>query len=143
MNVKSSMRTGFSLAEIMIAIAIIGMIMAVIVPGYNRYREKAMRTATIQSLKALKTGIDEFSEAMDGKYPEKLQDLVTKPSWLEAELAGKWESYLGVKKIPLDEWKRAFVYKRLDDPNAEHAYELYSLGAKEGKNKGKIDVWEL
>lgn len=143
MMVKSPMRAGFSLAEIMIAIAIIGMIMAVVVPGYNRYREKGKRTATISSLKALKSGIDDFSETLEGKYPEKLQDLITRPSNLDAELANKWEPFLDSKKIPLDGWNKAFVYKQT--PGGEHEYELYSVGPKtKGDSKsGKIDAWDL
>lgn len=142
MVMRPSMRAGFSLAEIMIALLIIGLIMAVVVPGYTKYKERGRRTSTTASLKVLKMAVDDFAEELEGKYPEKLQDLVTKPSNLDPELAKKWEPFVDSKKIPLDGWNRAFVYK--PTPGGEHEYELYSLGAKDGKEKGvKLDAWNL
>ena len=138
---RSSMRSGFSLAEIMIAILIIGLITAVVVPAYNKYKEKGRRTSTIASLQALKNAIDEFAEELQGNYPQSLQDLIKKPSNLEPEVADKWtEPFLRSKKVPLDGWGRPFAYKHT--PGQEQEYELYSQGPTSGK-KGKIDAWDL
>lgn len=138
---RASMKPGFSLAEIMIAILIIGLITAVVVPAYNKYKEKGRRTSTIASLQHLKNVIDEFAEDLQGHYPETLQDLIKKPSNLEPEIADKWtEPYLQSKKVPLDGWGRPFVYKHT--PGQEHEYELYSNGPTSGK-KGIINAWDL
>ena len=141
MTMKPSIRAGFSLVEIMIALAIVGLIMAVAIPKYNEFKEKGSRTATIASLRNFKGLIEQYSEDLEGKIPEKLEDLMTRPSNLDAELAPKWTGYLEGKKMPVDGWGRKFQYK--PTPGAEHEYELFSLGAKDGKQKGvKLDVWQ-
>lgn len=139
---RSSMKSGFSLVEIMVAVLILGLVMAVVVPGYNKYKEKGRKTSTIATLKLLKNAVDEYADDLQGNYPESLTDLIKKPSNLEPEIADKWaEPYLTSKKIPLDGWNRPIQYKRTQ--GQEREYELYSNGPTSGKEKGKIDAWDL
>ncbi len=135
MTTKQTMKEGFSLVEIMVAIAIIGMIMAVAIPSYNAYKAKAAKTATIQTLSSIVRGIEEFREESEGGHlPERLEDLVIKPS--NPELAKNWRSYLGGKKsVPKDGWNKSIQYK-VNPPGSEKEYELYSLGAPKGEQKG-------
>lgn len=53
MQIKSSHRTAFTLVEIMIVVAIIGLLAAIAIPSFVRAREKAQQTACILNLKAI------------------------------------------------------------------------------------------
>jgi general secretion pathway protein G len=140
MMTRSSLKAGFSLAEIMIAILIIGLISAAVIPAINKMREDSKKATTRSNLKALKSAVDTYVEELEGNYPESLQDLIKKPASLTPELLEKWEPFLQQKKIPMDGWGRPFVYKRTE--GQENEYELYSHGSTSGK-KGKIDAWDL
>jgi len=53
MRVQQSHRTAFTLVEIMIVVAIIGLLAAIAVPSFVRAREKAQQTVCIANLKAI------------------------------------------------------------------------------------------
>ena len=53
MRIKYSIRSAFTLVEIMIVVAIIGLLAAIAVPSFVRAREKAQQTACISNLRGL------------------------------------------------------------------------------------------
>ena len=53
MRIQQSHRTAFTLVEIMIVVAIIGLLAAIAVPSFVRAREKAQQTICITNLKAI------------------------------------------------------------------------------------------
>jgi type IV pilus assembly protein PilA len=59
-NFKSNMQKGFTLIELMIVIAIIGILLAIAIPAYSDYTIRARTTECINNLAPLKTGVSEF-----------------------------------------------------------------------------------
>ncbi len=138
--VSGSPKQGFSLIEILVAIAIIGLILATVGPRVMTFFSGAKVDTTKQSLLGIKSTLDMFN-LRHGEYPETLKDLYRKPS--NEELAKNWnEAYIDEKKL-VDAWKQKFHYTKT--PGGQHPYELYSYGPK-GKSTPKnewIDVWNL
>jgi len=120
-----SIKTGFSLLELMIYIAIVAILLAVAVPNFFSYIEKARKSTTESNLHMLEEAIIMYHVHI-GQYPQRLSDLIKRPS--DDRVAKKWEGpYLKAKEIPLDGWSNKFEYK-LTPQNPDHKYELYSYG---------------
>lgn len=140
MYTKRYARAGFTLMELMIAITILGIIMAIAIPNYMAYKRKAMKRATKSTLQVFEGAILMYQEDI-GQFPTRLRDLLLRPR--EERLAKKWEGpYLKRKKIPIDPWDRKYQYKVT--PGGPNPYELYSYGPK-GKGSPKVEwlsVWD-
>lgn len=114
---------GFSFLELMAALVILGLLLAVGVPAVQSYILKGKISNTEQNIRVLENAITHFH--MDiGAYPSKLKDLVQRPT--DEKLKGKWRApYL--KELPEgDGWDQPYVYRVTNDPKTP--YELYSHG---------------
>ena len=135
-------RDGFTLIEILIAIALVVIMGAIAIPGFLSYLERGRKKATVATLKSVKTNIDVFYSDV-GQYPETLKDLIKKPQ--SEELAAHWDGpYLSGKNEPVDGWNIRLHYQVVGE--GEHPYELYSYGSNKGKATPKekwINVWDL
>jgi general secretion pathway protein G len=132
-----SARAGFTLVEIMIAIAIIGLLMGLVVPAVNSAYKKAQRRTAKMSLTGLKNAITEYQRDTH-QLPGKLKDLIKKP----ANITGWEEPYIEKEEVPTDPWGNDFKYKVTQ--GGKHPYELYSWGPNgQGAPKDEwINVWE-
>ena len=143
--VHKTARSGFTLIEIMVAIAIVGIMLAIVVPGFMKMYRGAQRKTAKQSLKMMQSAINLF--VLDvGKEPEQLNDLVRRPApspYYEEDMIDEWnpEGYLSTNKVPLDPWKSKFQYRLT--LGGKHRYELYSYGpSRRGAPKAEwIRVW--
>ncbi len=72
---------GFTLIELMVVIAIIGILAAILTPVFIRARFKTYHTACVQNEKNLATALELYSLENKQLYPDALADLVvgTKP----------------------------------------------------------------
>lgn len=140
LQVSGAPRSGFSIMEIMIVIAIMGLIAGVVGPKVVNYLKNARTSTVKQSLLGLKGTIEMFN-AQVGDYPDSLKDLYKKPA--NEELAKDWAGpYIEEKKL-VDPWKSKFQYAKT--PGQKHPFELYSYGPnkKAASKDERIDVWTL
>ena len=124
---RPTLKDGFSMTELVIYMAVVGVLSMVIVPNFLSYLEKSKKMTTEATLGAVKNAIQSF-HSDTGRYPESLQDLTRTP--YDDVIAKRWEGpYLQLKsedEEPLDGWKNELVYNRLS--GEDKPFELYSLG---------------
>ena len=138
MSCARGSREGFTLIEIMIAIAILGILGALIGPNFLSYLAKAKVKATRLSLVGVQKAIDDFYIDTN-KYPEKLRDFLKKPT---TEIKGWDGPYLKKDEAPTDAWGEPFKYARTS--GGKKPYDLSSYGPN-GRGSPKeewISVWE-
>ena len=121
---------GFTLLELLVVIVIIGLLTAVVGPRFFAQIGKSEQGT-------VRAQMDAFSKALDayrldvGKFPtneQGLQVLVIKPTE-----SPKWNGPYLQKKIPLDPWGNAYIYR---SPGATSDFDLVSYG-KDGQPGGE------
>ena len=76
MNLRSR-RTGFTLVEIMIVVAIIALLAAIAVPGFLRARKRSQASRIINDLRLIDSAIDQYAI----ETSKKGGDPVSVPDW--------------------------------------------------------------
>ena len=61
MSIKNSRRSGFTLVEIMIVVAIIGLLAAIAIPNFVKARSKAQQNACIANLKQIDGAVQQWA----------------------------------------------------------------------------------
>lgn len=116
---------GFTLLELLVVLAILGMLIGLVAPAVMRQFGAAKEKIAQQSVERLATVLDMYKLDI-GDYPttdQGLQALLTQPQGI-AHWSGP---YLKGDKLPEDPWGRPFVY-RSPSERPGHEYDLYSLG---------------
>jgi general secretion pathway protein G len=128
---------GFTLVEMLVVIAIIGLVMGLVGPRVLGYLGEA-------KVKAAKLQIESFGSALDlfyldvGHYPsasEGLIALVERPA-----SASVWNGpYLKNASVPVDPWGHAYLYRV---PGEKRPYQIVSLGSdgQEGGTGTAADI---
>ena len=81
---------GFSLLELMVTLVIASLLIALAVPSYNGFVDRAKIARALDDIHGLGAAIDEFSLDNDNQFPATLAGLPT--------------------EIPLDPWGNAYQY---------------------------------
>lgn len=130
-------REGFTLIEIVIAIAIVGFMMAAATIGFQAMQKRGRKTSVETSLKAIQSALNIYKLNV-GVYPNSLKELIEKPT--DPKLAQKWPGMLIEKESALtDPWGEPYHYTRT--PGKEHPFELYTEGDPDEPQR--LDVWNI
>jgi general secretion pathway protein G len=74
---RNGCNRGFTLLEVLIVIAIIGIMSAIAVPNYIKYRYEALITVGITDIRMIEKQIALFVFDNNGQFPNSLNDLTT------------------------------------------------------------------
>ncbi len=121
-------RAGFSLAELMVVIVIIGLLATQVVPKLMQSFGQAQLTKAKADINAIADAIVQFRINNAGRFPESLEQLVTK------DANGK--SYLDRQTVPKDPWDHEYIY--FPPRSGESDPEVISYGA-DGAQGGEDD----
>lgn len=127
-------RAGMSLVEIMVVIAIIGILMTVVAVNVSaRFADANVQTTKIQ-INQIEQQLTMYSTKHKGKYPSTSEGL------------GAMKKYFPNEEVPQDSFGNDFLYFS-PGTHGDHPYEIISLGAdgKEGGEDANADIesWDL
>jgi general secretion pathway protein G len=115
---------GFTLVELLVVLAILGLLVGIAVPQLFKYFSRAKEDAAKIQMQTIASGLDLFLLDV-GRYPsdqEGLKALVQPPSSLD-----NWAGpYVSQASIINDPWGHPYVYHVPGHNRA--AYDLYTLG---------------
>jgi general secretion pathway protein G len=127
---------GFTLLELLVVVAIIGLLAGYVAPRYFGQVGRSEVNAAKAQIDALEKALDQY-RLDTGTYPSNelgLNALVTRPP-----NEAKWNGPYLRKGVPLDPWGKPYIYKM---PGEKGEYDLISYG-KDGQPGGTGESADL
>lgn len=102
-SIERRRRAGFTLAEMMVVIVILGLLATLVVPNVMQKLGQAFGGKAKADITAIMTSLDDFAMQNQMRYPESLEKL------LEPDVNG--HKYLDLKNLPKDPWGNEYGYE--------------------------------
>jgi len=137
MKPRRQAQEGFTLIEIMVVIAIIGLLATLVVQSLRGATDKAKRTKAMADIAELKTALDRYY-IDNGSYPTSDQGLtaLVTPSG-QGTQATNYEEGGYIRRIPSDPWGNQYVYQ--SDGN-NYTLKSYGADGAEGGTGKNADI---
>ncbi len=127
-TMRSKRKKGFTLAELLLAVAVVGVLAAIAFPSYSKYVERMKITTAVNDIIDIGVKIERFKTASNGTLPTTLAQLSDVPALDPWDNPYQYLSFDGLKgkgKMRKD--------KNLVPVNTD--YDLYSMG-EDGRSVG-------
>lgn len=138
-HLRTRRARGFTLIEVMVVIAIIGILAALIVPKIMSRPDQARRVAATQDIATMMQALKLY-RLDNGRYPSTEQGLgalVEKPG--VDPVPNNWKDGGYLEKLPQDPWGNPYQYL---NPGVHGEIDVFSYGAdgKPGGDKNDADI---
>lgn len=127
MQNRTSQRRGFTLAELMVVIVIIGLLVTVVGPNVLKYLTQGKWAKVKADIHAIDGAVTNYAIFNAGNFPDDLQLLVTPDE--------NGNAYLNRETVPKDPWSNEYLY---DPPGGGNKFRIYTYGA-DGSPGGEGD----
>ena len=106
-SVAKNTSDGFTLVEILLVVAILGILAAVIIPEYTDYTQKAKESAAKENLQILRSAIERYAIQHNGTPPGYVGDTLQAGFGVMNQLAyySNLEGVILIAKTPTGEYK--------------------------------------
>ena len=109
---------GFTIIELLVVMAILGMLAVMVAPNLFKQADSAKRKAALSQISTIRSVLD--THRLDvGSYPDSLEGLITNTSGRSS-----WEGPYIRKAVPRDPWGNEYVYSM-----SSNDITLFSYGA--------------
>jgi len=138
MKRRRTSRGGFTLLEVLLVVAILGVIAAMVVPQLLGRQRQAMIDATKTSIKSLESAVKYYAVAHDGEFPQGGQDVVNALIEPEERNGKLIDAYL--EELPTDAWGQIlnYEYPNTKAPNTTKPA-IWSNGPDKKNDEGSGD----
>ncbi len=102
---RTSKQSGFTLIEILVVMAIIGMLAIMVAPNIFNQQAGAQRDAALSQISSLETALDAYRLDV-GEYPDSLEGLVENDSG-----RASWNGPYLRREVPQDPWGNDYIYE--------------------------------
>jgi general secretion pathway protein G len=116
---SAAQSAGFSLAELMVVIVIIGLLATVVVPNVVSKLGSASKTKAKADITAIDSAVESFQMDNSARLPESLEALVEKDEF--------GASYLKQTVVPVDPWGNEYIFE--PDGAGGSGYLIWTYGA--------------
>ncbi|HAO88132.1 MAG TPA: type II secretion system protein GspG [Gammaproteobacteria bacterium] len=122
-----STNPGFTLIEILVVMAIIGMLAVMVAPNIFNQQAGAQRDAALSQISSLEAALDTYRLDV-GEYPDSLEGLIENDSGRAA-----WNGPYLRREVPMDPWGNEYIYE-----SEGRSFTLVSYGP-DGERGGEGD----
>lgn len=139
---RRTRRSGFTLTEMLIVLAILVMLVALVVPRFMGARKRADENAARSQIGLFRGALERY--ALDTRnYPtteQGLQSLLTPPSDDSESTLRGWEGpYVSADAIPADPWGNEYQYVYPPERGSADAPDIWSFGP-DGEDNTDDDI---
>jgi general secretion pathway protein G len=127
----NSTEQGFTLIEILVVMAIIGMLAVMVAPNIFNQQAGAQRDAAMANIATLEGALDTYRLDV-GEYPDSLDGLMRNDSG-----RASWNGPYLRRQVPLDPWNNEYVY---DVDGREFSLVSYGPDGQRGGEDDDADI---
>lgn len=131
-HARARSRAGFTLAELMVVIVIIGLLATLVVPNVVGKLARANVTKAKADIVSIAKAVEDYVIDNNGRYPDGIEALVQ-----ENDMG---ESYLKQTTVPKDPWGNPYMYE--PPPSGSRKFRVVSYG-KDGTPGGEGDDGDI
>lgn len=124
-------RRGFTLAEMMVVIVIIGLLATLVVPSVLEKFQFSSIGKSKADISQIVNALNEYAVRNQGKFPENLEALITPDQ--------NGQRFLNATKVPRDPWKQEYHYEPPTPGSGEAMPHVWSDGP-DGQAGSQDDV---
>ncbi len=130
-NRSNSNQAGFALIEILVVMAIIGMLAVMVAPNIFNQQAGARRDAALSQISTLESALDTYRLDV-GEYPDSMDGLMENDSG-----RASWNGPYLRRDVPLDPWGNEYVY---DVDGREFTLISYGADGEQGGEEDDADI---